>query len=548
MRKAQVIDLTRSYIPVDPESFYENMMITGQEDAPERLLQIVPYEGYNFLPTVYGYRSFFDTTSQLDVAKLSKKVSHVFLFQLSNYTSHLIALAEDGAYFCDPQTSGATWTKRYNTGSGSEPWSYCVIENNLYIFRAGASSVCKVPFTGTIATPSLVSLVPSFITLTSQLGIFRANGRLGFWDSSNTITWTSLFDFADATPSISTLAASVKFNDILGSIVSVRSFGDGFIIYSTKNIVGAEFNTQGSILFRARAIAESAGIWDNRQCCVGSSDVEQYAYTNSGIKKISGNMQVENIFPSVFDLLKESRDPVFTNLINGRFLFLSTPDPTYIYNKVTYSISDIDSLTIRFLSNGNEVIDINDLPDDINGMVLPDDLEQQVMALSEDIGIYTQWNASGAVMVSGRTPSSMDPYLLDDPSTPGDDHPYTRNLAPLMTADELIAIRDATTPVFVSPMDIDESTPFALDLGWQRAASKGATDITLERFKARQEVEFDDYERDADDLAWVINALSSSSVETWYGNNYYATNVDATAAKPSDVAAVYTNIGQFLIS
>ena len=71
MQQAHVIDLSRSYIPVDPESFYENMGFTGQEDAPERLLQIVPFEGYNFLPTMYGYKSYFDTTSKLNITTLS---------------------------------------------------------------------------------------------------------------------------------------------------------------------------------------------------------------------------------------------------------------------------------------------------------------------------------------------------------------------------------------------------------------------------------------------------------------------------------------------
>jgi hypothetical protein len=544
MRKAQVIDLTRSYVPVDPESFYENMMITGQEDSPERLLQIVPYEGYNFLPAVYGYKSFFDTSSKLDVDQITGvKVSHIFLFQLSNYTSHLIALAEDGAYFCDPQTSSAAWTRLYTAGTSASLWTYCVIENNLYIYRQGASSVCKVPYTGTIAAPGLVSITPSYLTMAGQMGIFRANGRLGFWDSSNVITWTSLFDFTDATPSISTLAASVLFNDILGKIVSVRSFGDGFVIYSTKNIVGAEFDTQGSILFRARALAESAGIWDSRQCCVGSTDIEQYAYTNTGIKRIHGNMQVENIFPSVFDLLKESRDPVFVNLINGRFLFLSTPDSTYIYNKTTHAVTGITSLTIRFLSNGNEVTDVNDLPDSINGLDLSDDLKQQVVLLNEDVGLYTQWNASGAVMVSGRDPSSMDPYVLDDPSTPDDDYPYTENRTALMTTAELIAIRDATTPVFVSPMNIDESTPLALDLGWQRSVSKGAIDIPLSRFKERQEKEFTEYYANVTDLAAVITGLGSSETKTRHTNTDYAEYSAATTATPSDIALAWTKIG-----
>ena len=33
-------------------------------------MPIVAYEGYNFLPTVYGYRSYFDVTPKVDIQAL----------------------------------------------------------------------------------------------------------------------------------------------------------------------------------------------------------------------------------------------------------------------------------------------------------------------------------------------------------------------------------------------------------------------------------------------------------------------------------------------
>ena len=79
--------------------------------------------------------------------------------------------------------------------------------------------------------------------MSDRWGIFRANGRLGFWDSANSISWSSLFDKADFTPAIETLAGNVTFNDVLGRIVSIKASGSGFVIYSTKNIVGAAYST-----------------------------------------------------------------------------------------------------------------------------------------------------------------------------------------------------------------------------------------------------------------------------------------------------------------
>ena len=78
-----------------------------------------------------------------------------------------------------------------------------------------------------------VLLLPSWIWQ-DRWGIFRANGRLGFWDSANSVSWSSLFSFIDFTPSLETLAGFATFNDVLGRIVTIKASGSGFIIYSTK--------------------------------------------------------------------------------------------------------------------------------------------------------------------------------------------------------------------------------------------------------------------------------------------------------------------------
>ena len=107
------------------------------------------------------------------------------------------------------------------------------------------------------------------------------------------------------------MAGNVTFNDVLGRIVSIKASGSGFVIYSTKNIVGAAYSTGGSILFDAKTIAETAGIWSSKQVCTGVLDTEHYAYTNTGIKHIIGAERVENAFAPVYDFLKESRGPVY---------------------------------------------------------------------------------------------------------------------------------------------------------------------------------------------------------------------------------------------
>ena len=205
MNKTQIIDVTRSAVITDPEAFYENLMSTGQEDSPERTIPIVAYEGYNFLPTLYGYRSYFDTTATLDIAALGSRCDLVVLYQFANYSNVLVALCEDGIWTNSGGTASEVWTHKVTLSipaPGSYlAWTYCVIENVLYMYRQGNASVYKLTPTA-FGPVTIVSFVPNFLNMTGQMGIFRANGRLGFWDSANSISWSSLFDFTDFTPVI----------------------------------------------------------------------------------------------------------------------------------------------------------------------------------------------------------------------------------------------------------------------------------------------------------------------------------------------------------
>jgi hypothetical protein len=100
--------------------------------------------------------------------------------------------------------------------------------------------------------------------------------------------------------------------------------------------VGVSYEATGSVLFSARTVAEVAGIWTSKQVCSGAVDTEQFAYTNTGIKHISAGFKIEDIFPGVYDFLKESREPVYLDFLNGRYLFLSLIDPDYISGKVSF--------------------------------------------------------------------------------------------------------------------------------------------------------------------------------------------------------------------
>jgi hypothetical protein len=513
MLKEQIIDVTRSFLVTDPEAFYENQMVSQREDSPEKMLPIVAYEGYNFLPTLYGYRSYFDATSKLDIGSLASRCDRIVLYQFANYQNILVALCEDGIWTNSGGTAAEAWNHRVTLstpGVGSYlEWTFCVIENTLYMYRQGGGSVYTVKPTSYALGNPVENFAPSFLNMSGQMGIFRANGRLGFWDSANSVSWSSLFSFSDFTPSVETLAGFAIFNDILGRIVTIKSHGSGFIIYSTKNIVGVSYEATGSVLFSARTIAEVAGIWTSKQVCSGAVDTEQFAYTNTGIKHISAGFKIEDIFPGVYDFLKESREPVYLDFLNGRYLFLSLINPDYISGKVSFEISALGSMTVRFLYNGAEVTDAEDLPSEVDGLGLGEALARDLTAGPGTTGLYAQWAASGSKLVPGRV-SSMEPYELDDPFTPEDDFPYARNTTPLYSTAELINARDIG--IWTDKFSMDNTTPMSLDLGWHNAPlGLNRTDSGLTRMKLRQKEEWDEYIALAADVQSEIVTLGSAN-------------------------------------
>lgn len=70
----------------------------------------MPFEGYNFLPTSYGYRSYFGTTSRLDIPPVPARVPvHILSYQSDTFINNLIALCEDGIWVIDPTAKTNTW-------------------------------------------------------------------------------------------------------------------------------------------------------------------------------------------------------------------------------------------------------------------------------------------------------------------------------------------------------------------------------------------------------------------------------------------------------
>ena len=580
---SKIIDVTKSFTITDPNAFAENLEFSTSEDTVEKGDPIQAYEGYNFLPTSYGYRSFFGTSSVLDIAALPSRCDRVLLFQLANYKNILLALCEDGIWYSSSTSiSGAVWTHGVvmtvpPVGTYKE-FTYALINNTLYFYREGEASYNKIRYTDytmTGITPNETAVlaftfvVPTFLNMTGQMGIFRANLRLGFWDSANSISWSDLFDTGEFTPSVTTLAGNATFAGVVGRIVAVKPQGDNFVIYSTKGIVGVRYANTAAMLWEANTISDTAGIWYDHEVTSGINDNEHYAYTNTGIKHI-GNYNVlnkahvfEEILPDVYDLLKEAREPVYLDFMNGRYLTFSLINSDYINGKVSFVFNTVDALPVRILVGGLPWDGIYIPPTHISGQPITTAIAN-ALATSTTSGMAISWiGALGTVCIPTITSGSF-PFIEKTPAVP-------------YSTDSTTAAHIANTPIYqgvtfnggneipyanaaaldvLTGTDPANSVSYAIGgyIGWHIPASTGIPflgtgDIFLAEMQATQIAEWDNFIINQNQNKMAIAAIPPYVAPVVQGNSPYLTLLEATTAKDLLQAAyvpVVSDVGSFL--
>lgn len=345
------IDVTRTYMPCDPRSFMETLQIPGPSEAPESRTPVMAYYGSNFMPTAYGYKSYFGTNAELNIDDVPGRPDHVFIFQNQVFTNILMALCDNGIWMKEGDTGGP-WTNLKSYTPPVDPakhyeWSYTIIDNDFYCYLQGKDEYQKIE--GILTFPGLTctDVVPSFLNMEGQLGIFRAGGRLGFWDSENSVAWSNLDDYADMTPSLTTLAGNSIFKDVRGRIILCKEHGNGFMIYSTQSVVYVNPTPTQTYQWAPVQVINNAGIVYPRQVAVSVPDNEHYVWTTVGLYKIT-DARPELLVPQITDFIRKTPAPVYLRMMEGRHLFIENLDPEFMASKVNFSEGVVDPLIYEF--------------------------------------------------------------------------------------------------------------------------------------------------------------------------------------------------------
>lgn len=343
----KVIDLERSYVPMDPNGYPETMHATHMEDLPEHIIPVICYDGFNFLPTQYGYSSYFGVNSKIEIDALTSRIDDIFIVQTDALRNILVALAEDGIWTKEGNASGA-WSNivplTLPTGSIHLKWTKCVIGSDILMYQEGGASAYVIN-TGNSFIPT--AFVPSFLNMAGQMGIFKAGGRLGFWDSDNSVSWANADSYSDFTPSLETGAGNAKFQQVVGKIVAILQHGNGFIIYCTKSVVVVVRSADANYFWSSDTVFNNNGISYYNQVVMGQPDTTHFAYTTFGFAHIE-NGKAEYILAEIFSYLKEKREPVYLRILEGRYLFLEIIDADLIFPEVTFTNVEVEATTITW--------------------------------------------------------------------------------------------------------------------------------------------------------------------------------------------------------
>lgn len=183
------------------------------------------------------------------------------------------------------------WQKIYDItppgGSIRNIWTRAIVQNRLFLFHQTNPFILEVD----TSVPGSVTIIEhvdtgTFLNLAAIQGIFEARSRLGAWDSDNSHYWSDTADVLNFTPDIRTRANAVKVDAVKGNIIYVLGSTEGFITYTTANIVGATYDRTAQKVFNFFEIADNLGVFSDYSI-TKANDGTHFAWTNGGLYQIT---------------------------------------------------------------------------------------------------------------------------------------------------------------------------------------------------------------------------------------------------------------------
>lgn len=165
-----------------------------------------------------------------------------------------------------------------------------------YMFYAKYGCFKYTTSTATIDPVTLTSL-----NLPDILGICAANGYMIAWTAIG-VSWSSLIDPTDFTPSLTTGAGGGQINEAKGAVICCLPIAGGFLVYCERNIVAAKYMGNVQFPFVFAEVPGSSSVQSPEQVSWQSNLGSHYAWTDIGLIELDKN-GIRNLYADVTDFI-----------------------------------------------------------------------------------------------------------------------------------------------------------------------------------------------------------------------------------------------------
>lgn len=269
-----------------------------QANAPEgnpQLQQPQMLYCHNVLPTQAGLKS----VSYHDIVAshaTNTKFSRIFTVSDINLNKALVAVTTDSKIFILTST-GLTWLDITPVGWAGGDAVTCASANGVYYLYLSKFGLYSVGIT----VPGLTHTAPAGITEANILGVFSSVNYLCLYDTT-TIYRSSTVNPLDFVPSLITGAGSEVPNDLAGHIVVVVQLNQGFVVYTSVNIILASYSNNTQFPWIYRSANNGAGIQDASKVSYTQDSGFHIALTYAGVLQVSPQ-GCQQMVPEVSDFL-----------------------------------------------------------------------------------------------------------------------------------------------------------------------------------------------------------------------------------------------------